>query len=94
MKNDKGRVKFVKENITLDEALAQISFLKKQVKVLGEKAFKSENKYEEAKQQVEDLTVQNKELQANYNWILEQLKLSKKKIYGASAEKIAEEYGR
>ena len=45
MKNDKGRVKFVKENITLDEALAQISFLKKQVKVLGEKAFKSENKY-------------------------------------------------
>ena len=93
MKNDKGRVKFVKENITLDEALAQISFLKKQVKVLGEKAFKSENKYEEAKQQVEDLTVQNKELQVNYNWILEQLKLSKKKMYGASAEKIAEEYG-
>ena len=83
----------VKENITLDEALAQISFLKKQVKVLGEKAFKSENKYEEAKQQVEDLTVQNKELQVNYNWILEQLKLSKKKMYGASAEKIAEEYG-
>ena len=93
MKNDKGRVKFVKKNITLDEALAQISFLKKQVKVLGEKAFKSENKYEEAKQQVEDLTVQNKELQVNYNWLLEQLKLSKKKMYGASAEKIAEEYG-
>ena len=52
MKNDKGRVKFVKENITLDEALAQISALKKQVKVLGDKALKSENKYEEAKQQI------------------------------------------
>ena len=30
---------------------------------------------------------------AAYNWILEQLKLSKKKIYGSSAEKIAEDYG-
>ena len=79
MKNDKGRVKFVKKNITLDEALAQISFLKKQVKTL------STNN--------EKLTIQNKELQVNYNWILEQLKLSKKKMYGASAEKIAEEYG-
>ena len=79
MKNDKGRVKFVKKNITLDEALAQISFLKKQVKTL------SKNN--------EKLTIQNKELQVNYSWILEQLKLSKKKMYGASAEKIAEEYG-
>lgn len=65
MKNDKGRVKFVKKNITLDEALAQISFLKKQVKTL------SKNN--------EKLTIQNKELQVNYSWILEQLKLSKKK---------------
>ena len=43
MKNDKGRVKFVKENITLDEALAQISFLKKQVKTLS----KNNEKYAE-----------------------------------------------
>lgn len=83
----------MKENITLDEALAQISALKKQVKVLSNKALKSENKYEEAKQKIDDLTIQNKELNANYNWLLEQLKLSKKKMYGPSAEKIAEEYG-
>lgn len=49
----------MKENITLDEALAQISALKKQVKVLSNKALKSENKYEEAKQKIDDLTIQN-----------------------------------
>ena len=64
---------------TYEELLAQNSALKKQVKALSEKN--------------EKLEIRNKELDANYNWILEQLKLSKKKIYGASAEKIAEEYG-
>ena len=54
---------------------------------------KSDKKYEEAKQQIKNLTIQNKELNANYNWLLEQLKLSKKKMYGSSAEKIASDYG-
>ena len=64
---------------TYEELSAQNSALKKQVKTLAEKN--------------ERLEIRNKELDANYNWILEQLKLSKKKIYGSSAEKIAEDYG-
>lgn len=59
---------------TYEELLAQNSALKKQVKTLSEKN--------------EKLEIRNKELDANYNWILEQLKLSKKKTYGASAEKL------
>lgn len=71
---------------TYEELLAQNSALKKQVRYLG-------NQNEKAQSEIKNLTLQNKELIANYNWILEQLKLSKKKIYGSSAEKIAEEYG-
>lgn len=71
---------------TYEELLAQNSALKKQVKYLG-------NQNEKAQSEIKNLTIQNKELIANYNWILEQLKLSKKKIYGSSAEKIAEDYG-
>lgn len=71
---------------TYEELLAQNSALKKQVKYLG-------NQNEKAQSEIKDLTLQNKELIANYNCILEQLKLSKKKIYGSSAEKIAEDYG-
>ena len=71
---------------TYEELLAQNSALKKQVKYLG-------NQNEKAQSEIKDLTLRNKELIANYNWILEQLKLSKKKIYGSSAEKIAEDYG-
>lgn len=74
------------KDMTLDEGLSQISALKKQVKYLGEKN-------ETLTQTNENLVLQNKELNANYNWILEQLKLSKKKMYGSSAEKIAEDYG-
>lgn len=74
------------KSITLDEALAQISALKKQVKTLADKN-------ERLVKTNGDLVLQNKELNANYNWILEQLKISKKKMYGASAEKIAEDYG-
>ena len=62
-----------------EELLAQNFALKKQVKSLADKN--------------EKLELKNKELNANYNWILEQLKISKKKMYGASAEKIAEDYG-
>ena len=45
------------------------------------------------KKQIKNLSEKNAELNANYNWLLEQLKLSKKKIFGTSAEKVAEEYG-
>lgn len=78
---------------TYEELLAQNSALKKQVKYLGNQTEKVEKKYEQAQSEIKNLTLQNKELIANYNWILEQLKLSKKKIYGSSAEKIAEDYG-
>ena len=78
---------------TYEELLSQISVLKKQVKYLGNQTEKAEKKYEQAQSEIKDLTLRNKELIANYNWILEQLKLSKKKIYGSSAEKIAEDYG-
>ena len=61
---------------TYEELLAQNSALKKQVKYLG-------NQNEKAQSEIKNLTIQNKELIANYNWILEQLKLSKKKIYGS-----------
>ena len=71
---------------TYEELPAQNSALKKQVKYLG-------NQNEKAQSEIKNLTLQNKELIANYNWILEQLKLSKKKIYGSSAEKIAVDYG-
>ena len=71
---------------TYEELPAQNSALKKQVKYLG-------NQNEKAQSEIKNLTLHNKELIANYNWILEQLKLSKKKIYGSSAEKIAEDYG-
>lgn len=67
--------------------------LKKQVKSLAQKNEKLNEKNENLKENNEKLAVENKELTANYNWLLEQLKLSKKKKYGASAEKIAEEYG-
>lgn len=78
---------------TYEELLAQNSALKKQVKYLGNQTEKAEKKYEQAQSEIKNLTLQNKEIIANYNWILEQLKLSKKKIYGSSAEKIAEDYG-
>ena len=71
---------------TYEELPAQNSALKKQVKYLG-------NQNKKAQSEIKNLTLHNKELIANYNWILEQLKLSKKKIYGSSAEKIAEDYG-
>lgn len=71
---------------TYEELLAQNSALKKQVKYLGEKK-KTQTK-------VDDLKLQLKEMSINYNYLLEQLKLSKKKVFGESSEKIAEEYGR
>ena len=50
---------------TYEELLAQNSALKKQVKQLGKENEKVEKKYEEAKNEVKNLTLQNKELNAN-----------------------------
>lgn len=75
----------MQKQLSYEELLAQNSALKKQVKYLGEKN-------EKLAQTNENLVNQNKELNVNYNWILEQLKISKKKMYGSSAEKIAEDY--
>lgn len=67
---------------TYEELLAQNSALKKQVKYLGEKQ-------EKVLTEVENLKLQLKEMNVNYNYLLEQLKLSKKKVFGESFEKIA-----
>lgn len=71
---------------TYEELLAQNSALKKQVKNLGEQQKKTQS-------ELQDLRLQFKEMSVNYNYLLEQLKLSKKKVFGESSEKIAEEYG-
>lgn len=67
------------DNLTYDELIAQVSALQKQIKYLSDNTQK--------------LTTEVKELKELNKWYLEQLKLSKKKIFGASAEKISEEYG-
>lgn len=71
---------------TYEELLAQNSALKKQNKLLGEQQ-------KQTKSELQDLRIQFKEMCINYNYLLEQLKLSKKKVFGESSEKIAEEYG-
>lgn len=71
---------------TYEELLAQNSALKKQNKLLGEQQKKTQS-------ELQDLRLQFKEMSVNYNYLLEQLKLSKKKVFGESSEKIAEEYG-
>lgn len=92
---------------TYEELLMQVSALKNQVKYLSEhteRVEKQNEKLTENKKQLskenKNLTEENKQLLSeikqltiDYNWALEQLKLSKKKIYGASAEKIAADYG-
>lgn len=89
-----------------EELLMQNSLLKKQNKYLSEhteRVEKQNEKLTENKKQLlkenKNLTEENKQLLSeikqltiDYNWALEQLKLSKK-MYGASAEKIAEDYG-
>ena len=68
---------------TIIELEAQISALKKQLK----------NVAEESKKKEEKLTSQINTLKAENNNLMELLKLSKKKMFGSSAEKIAESYG-
>ena len=68
---------------TIIELEAQISALRKQLKNIAEESKKKEEK----------LTSQIKTLKAENNNLMELLKLSKKKLFGSSAEKVAEEYG-
>lgn len=88
------------KELTYEELLMQVSVLKNQVKYLSEhtaRIEKQNEKLSETKKQLSEenkqLTAEIKQLTIDYNWALEQLKLSKKKIYGASAEKIAADYG-
>lgn len=85
---------------TYEELLTEISVLANRVKYLSEHTERVENQNEKLTADKKKLTEENKQLNAeikqltiDYNWALEQLKLSKKKIYGASAEKIAADYG-
>ncbi len=85
---------------TYEELLMQNSLLKKQNKYLSEHTERVEKQNEKLAEENKNLTEEKKKLSAeikqltiDYNWVLEQLKLSKKKMYGASAEKIAADYG-
>ena len=69
--------------ISYDELSAQVSALQKQVKYISDTSEKT----------IAKLTAENKELKAQNEWFMQQLKLSKKKIFGASSEGIAEGYG-
>ena len=68
---------------TIIELEAQISALKKQLKNIAQESKKKEEK----------LTSQINELKEENNNLMNLLKLSKKKMYGASAEKVAQAYG-
>ena len=64
---------------TIIELEAQISALKRQLKNIAEESKKKEEK----------LNSQIKTLKAENNNLMELLKLSKKKMFGSSAEKVA-----
>lgn len=78
---------------TYEELLMQVSVLKKQNKYLSEHTERVEKRNEKLSEENKLLNAEIKQLTIDYSWALEQLKLSKKKIYGASAEKIAADYG-
>lgn len=68
---------------TYEEILAQNNYLKNHAKYQAAQIVEKE---------IKEPKKQNKELEINYNWILEQLKLSKRQKFGASAEAVAEGY--
>lgn len=89
----------MEKKLTYEELLMQNSLLKKQNKYLSEHTARVEKQNEKLAETQKQLSEENKQLTAeikqltiNYNWLLEQLKLSKKNKYGASAETVAEEY--
>lgn len=74
---------------TYEELLIQVSVLKNQVKYLSEHTERVEKQNEKLIETKKQLSKENtqliaeiKQLTIDYNWALEQLKLSKKKIYG------------
>ena len=75
------------KELTYEELLMQNSLLKKQNKYLSEHTERVEKQNEKLSEENKLLNAEIKQLTIDYNWALEQLKLSKKKIYGASAEK-------
>ena len=77
---------------TYEELLAQNNYLKNHAAWAEKKALENEEKYQKEKAKNKELEKQNKELEINYNWILEQLKLSKRQKFGSSAESIMEGY--
>lgn len=81
------------KELSYEELLMQNSLLKKQNKYLSEHTERVEKQNVKLSEENKLLNAELKQLTIDYNWALEQLKLSKKKIYGASAEKIAEDYG-
>ena len=81
------------KELTYEELLMQNSLFKKQNKYLSEHTERVEKQNEKLSEENKLLNAEIKQLTIDYNWALEQLKLSKKKIYGASAEKIAVDYG-
>lgn len=70
---------------TYEELLAQNNYLKNHAKYQAAQLAEKDKK-------IQQLEKQNKELEINYNWILEQLKLSKRQKFGSSAESIIEGY--
>lgn len=70
---------------TYEELLAQNNYLKNHAKYQATQIVEKDK-------EIKELKKQNKELEINYNWILEQLKLSKRQKFGASAEAVAEGY--
>lgn len=70
---------------TYEELLAQNNYLKNHAKYQAKQLAKKDK-------EIKELEKQNKELEINYSWILEQLKLSKRQKFGASAEAVAEGY--
>lgn len=70
---------------TYEELLAQNNYLKNHAKYQA-------TQLAEKDKEIKELKKQNKELEINYNWILEQLKLSKRQKFGSSAESIIEGY--
>lgn len=85
-------VSFMSEMPTYEELLAQNNYLKNHAAWAEKKALENEEKYQKEKAKNKELEKQNKKLEINYNWILEQLKLSKRQKFGSSAESIMEGY--
>ena len=83
----------------ISELEAQLEAMKKRAAYAEKRALKIEEKYNKTIEEKEKLTKENEQLRQEnkqisdeYKFLKEQLLLSKKKIYGASAEKIADGY--